>query len=120
MRNVTRLQKSTFSAFVEEERQQELQSGLQPAVLQPSLLNDHFDPGILIITWQMGPRKTIPFRRNKCYNSYLSSSALSGTGSRGQQSQQRHLDVPLPRHLFQLLWGEPKMFPGQPRDIVPL
>ncbi|MED6277141.1 hypothetical protein CHARACLAT_010300, partial [Characodon lateralis] len=49
-------------------------------------------------------------------NSYSSSSALSGTGSRGQQTQQRRPDVPLPRHLFR---GEPKAFPGQPRDIVP-
>ncbi|MEQ2279247.1 Nephrocystin-3 [Ameca splendens] len=45
--------------------------------------------------------------------SYLSSSALSGTGSRGQQTQ-THPDVPLPRHLLQ-----PKAFPGQQRDIVP-
>ncbi|MEQ2171454.1 hypothetical protein GOODEAATRI_010861 [Goodea atripinnis] len=37
----------------------------------------------------------------------------------GQQTQQRHPDVPLPRHLLQLFWGEPKAFPGQPRDIVP-
>ncbi|MEQ2255512.1 hypothetical protein ILYODFUR_014673, partial [Ilyodon furcidens] len=35
------------------------------------------------------------------------------------QTQQRHPDVPLPRHLLQLLRGEPKAFPGQPRDIVP-
>ncbi|MED6239507.1 hypothetical protein ATANTOWER_007269 [Ataeniobius toweri] len=28
-------------------------------------------------------------------------------------------DVPLPRHLLQLLRVEPKAFPGQPRDIVP-
>ncbi|MEQ2292938.1 hypothetical protein AMECASPLE_027949 [Ameca splendens] len=39
--------------------------------------------------------------------------------SQGHQSQQRRPDVPLPRHLLQLLWGEPKAFPGQPRDIVP-
>ncbi|KAK5607914.1 hypothetical protein CRENBAI_008729 [Crenichthys baileyi] len=38
------------------------------------------------------------------------------TGSRGQQTQQRHPEVPLPRHLLQLLRGEPKAFPGQPRD----
>ncbi|MEQ2163772.1 hypothetical protein GOODEAATRI_033838 [Goodea atripinnis] len=48
--------------------------------------------------------------------SYSSSSTLSGTGSRGQQ---RRSDVPLPRHLLQLLQGEPKAFPSQPRDIVP-
>ncbi|MED6237286.1 hypothetical protein ATANTOWER_022098, partial [Ataeniobius toweri] len=36
-----------------------------------------------------------------------------------QQTQQRHPDVPLPRHLLQLLRGEPKAFQGQPRDIVP-
>ncbi|MEQ2290069.1 hypothetical protein AMECASPLE_039551 [Ameca splendens] len=46
-------------------------------------------------------------------------SALSGTGSQGQQTQQRCPDVPLPRHLLQLLWGEPKALPGPPRDIVP-
>ncbi|MED6253304.1 hypothetical protein ATANTOWER_026221 [Ataeniobius toweri] len=40
-------------------------------------------------------------------------------GSLGQQTQQRCPDVPLPRHLLQLLQGEPKAFPGQPRDIVP-
>ncbi|MED6241711.1 hypothetical protein ATANTOWER_024873 [Ataeniobius toweri] len=51
--------------------------------------------------------------------SYSSSSTLSGTGSRGQQTQERHPDVPLPRHLLQLLREEPKAFPGQPRDIVP-
>ncbi|MED6275891.1 hypothetical protein CHARACLAT_031270 [Characodon lateralis] len=43
---------------------------------------------------------------------------LSRTGSRGQQTQQRRPDVHLPRHLLQLLWVEPKAFPGQPRDIV--
>ncbi|MED6243845.1 hypothetical protein ATANTOWER_028273 [Ataeniobius toweri] len=37
----------------------------------------------------------------------------------GQQTQQRHPDVPLPRHLLQLLRVEPKALPGQPRDIVP-
>ncbi|MED6259321.1 hypothetical protein ATANTOWER_020862 [Ataeniobius toweri] len=52
-------------------------------------------------------------------DSYSSSSALSGTGLRGQQNQQRRPDVPLPRHLLQLLKGEPKAFPGQPRDIIP-
>ncbi|MED6256515.1 hypothetical protein ATANTOWER_027877 [Ataeniobius toweri] len=44
---------------------------------------------------------------------------LIRTGSRGQQTQQRHPDVPFPRHLLQLLRGKPKAFPGQPRDIVP-
>ncbi|MEQ2285538.1 hypothetical protein AMECASPLE_032907 [Ameca splendens] len=47
-----------------------------------------------------------------------SSSEIYGQ-MRGQQTQQRHPDVPLPRHLLQLLWEEPKAFPGQPRDIVP-
>ncbi|MED6272113.1 hypothetical protein CHARACLAT_027010 [Characodon lateralis] len=28
-------------------------------------------------------------------------------------------NIPLPRHLLQLLWVDPKAFPGQPRDIVP-
>ncbi|PWA16680.1 hypothetical protein CCH79_00017500 [Gambusia affinis] len=28
-------------------------------------------------------------------------------------------DFPLPSHFFQLLWRNPKAFPGQPRDIVP-
>ncbi|MEQ2283987.1 hypothetical protein AMECASPLE_017101 [Ameca splendens] len=51
--------------------------------------------------------------------SYSLSSTLSGTWSLGQQTQQRHPDIPLPRHLLQLLWGEPKVFPGQPRDRVP-
>ncbi|MED6273802.1 hypothetical protein CHARACLAT_010143 [Characodon lateralis] len=41
------------------------------------------------------------------------------TGMRWQQTQQRHPDVPLPRHLLQLLRVEPKAFPGQPRDTVP-
>ncbi|MED6257922.1 hypothetical protein ATANTOWER_000575 [Ataeniobius toweri] len=50
--------------------------------------------------------------------SYSSSSASSGIESRGQQTQQKHPDFPLPRHLLQLLLVEPKVFPGQPRDIV--
>ncbi|MED6273271.1 1-phosphatidylinositol 4,5-bisphosphate phosphodiesterase beta-1 [Characodon lateralis] len=37
--------------------------------------------------------------------SYSSSSALSGNGSRGQQTQQRRPDVRHPRHLLQLLQG---------------
>ncbi|MED6272054.1 hypothetical protein CHARACLAT_026418 [Characodon lateralis] len=37
----------------------------------------------------------------------------------GQQTQHRQPDDPLPRHLLQLLRGEPKAFPGQLRDIVP-
>ncbi|MED6264858.1 hypothetical protein CHARACLAT_019451, partial [Characodon lateralis] len=37
----------------------------------------------------------------------------------GQQSKQRPPDFPLPRHILQLLWGKPEVFPGQPRDIVP-
>ncbi|MEQ2297085.1 hypothetical protein AMECASPLE_031119 [Ameca splendens] len=41
------------------------------------------------------------------------------TGSRGQQTQQRRPDVPLPRHLLQLLREEPKGLPGQPQDTVP-
>ncbi|MED6250268.1 hypothetical protein ATANTOWER_028139 [Ataeniobius toweri] len=41
------------------------------------------------------------------------------TGSRGRQTQQRHPDVPLPRHLLQLPREKPKAFPDQPGDIVP-
>ncbi|MED6274920.1 hypothetical protein CHARACLAT_021294 [Characodon lateralis] len=44
---------------------------------------------------------------------------LSRTGSRGQQIQQRHPDVALPKHLLQFLLGEPEACPGQLRDIVP-
>ncbi|MEQ2222787.1 hypothetical protein ILYODFUR_030042 [Ilyodon furcidens] len=40
--------------------------------------------------------------------------------SRGQQFQQRHPDFPLPRHLVQLFWGKPKVFPGQPGDKATL
>ncbi|KAI3365133.1 hypothetical protein L3Q82_010117, partial [Scortum barcoo] len=47
-----------------------------------------------------------------------SSSALSGTGSRRQQSEQRCPDFPHPRHFLQLFRGDPEAFPGQPRDIV--
>uniref|UniRef100_A0A8C9U6H6 TBC1 domain family member 15 n=1 Tax=Scleropages formosus TaxID=113540 RepID=A0A8C9U6H6_SCLFO len=43
---------------------------------------------------------------------------LSGAGSRGQQSEQSTPDLPLPAHLLQFLWGNPKAFPGQPGDIV--
>ncbi|MED6236856.1 Transmembrane protein 94 [Ataeniobius toweri] len=65
------------------------------------------------------PILPFPVSRNgfKYSYSYSSSSDSSKTGSRGQQTQQRHPNVPLPRHLFQLLRGEPKAFPGQPRDI---
>ncbi|MEQ2180078.1 hypothetical protein GOODEAATRI_032007 [Goodea atripinnis] len=42
----------------------------------------------------------------------------SGLG-RGGSRLSRHPDVPLPRHLLQLLREEPKAFPGQPRDIAP-
>ncbi|MEQ2256958.1 hypothetical protein ILYODFUR_029405 [Ilyodon furcidens] len=51
--------------------------------------------------------------------STMSPWSLHRTGSWGQQTQKRHPDNPLPRHLLQLLRGEPKAFPGQPRDIVP-
>ncbi|KAL3983525.1 myosin XVIII [Sarotherodon galilaeus] len=47
-----------------------------------------------------------------------SSSALSGAGSRGQQPKQRSPDLPLPSHLLQLIRGNTKAFPGQPRDII--
>ncbi|KAI3361490.1 hypothetical protein L3Q82_013637 [Scortum barcoo] len=47
-----------------------------------------------------------------------SSSALSGTGSRRQQSEQRCPDFPHPRHFLQLFRGDPEAFPGQLRDIV--
>ena len=47
-----------------------------------------------------------------------SSSALSGTGSREQLSEQGHSDFPLPGHFLQLFREDPKAFPGQPRDIV--
>ncbi|XP_072554986.1 iron-sulfur cluster transfer protein NUBPL isoform X6 [Paramormyrops kingsleyae] len=40
-------------------------------------------------------------------------------GLRGQQSQQGNTDFPLPGHFLQLLWGNPEVFPGQPRDRVP-
>ncbi|MEQ2233083.1 hypothetical protein ILYODFUR_018173 [Ilyodon furcidens] len=58
---------------------------------------------------------------NKMTYSYSLSFAISGTGSRGQQNQLRHPDFPLHRYhryLLQLLRGELKAFPGQPRDIV--
>ncbi|KAL3971691.1 carboxypeptidase N regulatory subunit [Sarotherodon galilaeus] len=47
-----------------------------------------------------------------------SSSALSEVGSRGQQPKQRSPDLPLPSHLLQLIRGNTKAFPGQPRDII--
>ncbi|XP_047226062.1 poliovirus receptor isoform X3 [Girardinichthys multiradiatus] len=65
------------------------------------------------------PKADITWHRCGNDSSSLSSSALSGTRSWGQQTQQRCPDVPLPRNLLQLLRGEPKAFPGQPRDIVP-
>ncbi|MEQ2282313.1 hypothetical protein AMECASPLE_039267 [Ameca splendens] len=48
-------------------------------------------------------------------NKIMYSSSSASSGSRGQQTQQRRPDVPLPRHLLQLLRVEPKAFPGQPR-----
>uniref|UniRef100_A0A3P9JLI5 Uncharacterized protein n=1 Tax=Oryzias latipes TaxID=8090 RepID=A0A3P9JLI5_ORYLA len=43
---------------------------------------------------------------------------LSGTRSVGQHSKQRYPDFPRPGHFPQLLWGDPEVFPGQPRDKV--
>ncbi|MEQ2254086.1 hypothetical protein ILYODFUR_000121 [Ilyodon furcidens] len=45
---------------------------------------------------------------------------LSVVGSQGQQPKQRDPDFPLPSHLDQLIQGNPKAFPGQLRNIVPL
>ncbi|MEQ2221460.1 hypothetical protein ILYODFUR_016165 [Ilyodon furcidens] len=39
--------------------------------------------------------------------------------SQGQQPKQRDPDFPLSSHLGQLIWLNPKAFPGQPRNIVP-
>lgn len=47
------------------------------------------------------------------------SSALSEVGSWRQQSEQRVSDFPIHRHLLQLFWGDPEVFPGQLRDVVP-
>lgn len=47
-----------------------------------------------------------------------SSTALSRTGSRGQQPSQRCPDSPHPRHLLQLLGEYSEVLPGQPRDGV--
>ncbi|MEQ2228679.1 hypothetical protein ILYODFUR_011333 [Ilyodon furcidens] len=44
---------------------------------------------------------------------------LERDGSQGQQPKQRDPDIPLPSRLGQLVRGNPKAFPGQPRDIVP-
>uniref|UniRef100_A0AAX7UHU7 Sodium channel protein n=1 Tax=Astatotilapia calliptera TaxID=8154 RepID=A0AAX7UHU7_ASTCA len=43
---------------------------------------------------------------------------LTGAGLRGQQPKQRSPDLPLPSHLLQLVRGNTKAFPGQPRDII--
>ncbi|KAJ0064949.1 hypothetical protein NL108_018186 [Boleophthalmus pectinirostris] len=40
---------------------------------------------------------------------------LIGAGSQGQQSKQGLPDFHHPRHVLQLLRGNPKTFPGQPR-----
>ncbi|MEQ2203637.1 hypothetical protein XENOCAPTIV_001639, partial [Xenoophorus captivus] len=45
-------------------------------------------------------------------------SCLSGVGSRGHQLKQREPGFPLPIHLGQLVHGNPKAFPGQPRNVV--
>ncbi|MEQ2252927.1 hypothetical protein ILYODFUR_026849, partial [Ilyodon furcidens] len=50
---------------------------------------------------------------------YPLSSISLGVGSRAQQPKQRDPDFPLPSHLGQLVRGNPKAFPGQPRNIVP-
>ncbi|MED6233434.1 hypothetical protein ATANTOWER_011738 [Ataeniobius toweri] len=44
---------------------------------------------------------------------------LSGVGTRGQQPKQRDPDFAPPSHLGQLVQGNPKAFPGQPRNIIP-
>ncbi|KAL3970244.1 alcohol-forming fatty acyl-CoA reductase [Sarotherodon galilaeus] len=44
--------------------------------------------------------------------------AAPTAGSRGQQPKQRSPDLPLPSHLLQLIRGNTKAFPGQPRDII--
>lgn len=36
-----------------------------------------------------------------------------------QKLKQRHPDFPFPCHSDQLFWGNPKVFPGQSRNIVP-
>ena len=45
---------------------------------------------------------------------------LSGVGLQGQQPKQGSPDFPLPSYFIQLFRGDPKAFPGQPRDIVRL
>ncbi|MED6242193.1 hypothetical protein ATANTOWER_001460 [Ataeniobius toweri] len=44
---------------------------------------------------------------------------LSEVGSWGQQPKQRDPDFPPPSHLGKLVQGNPKVLPGQPRNIVP-
>ncbi|MEQ2189317.1 hypothetical protein GOODEAATRI_024176 [Goodea atripinnis] len=44
---------------------------------------------------------------------------LSRVGSRGQQAKQRDPDFPLPSHLGQLVWGNPKAFPGHSEKHSP-
>jgi len=46
-------------------------------------------------------------------------SRLSGARSRGQQAKQSTPDVPLSSNSFQLLLGDPKVFPGQMRYAIP-
>lgn len=45
---------------------------------------------------------------------------FSGAGSRWQHTKQDAPDVPLPSKVFQLLLGEPEVFPGQLGYIIPL
>ncbi|MED6243593.1 hypothetical protein ATANTOWER_023096 [Ataeniobius toweri] len=62
-------------------------------------------------------------RMKRCTHTWTSCQCLRSsirTGLLGQQqTQQRHPNVPLPRHLLQLLRGDPMVFPGQLGDIVP-
>uniref|UniRef100_A0A8C6TSD4 Espin like a n=1 Tax=Neogobius melanostomus TaxID=47308 RepID=A0A8C6TSD4_9GOBI len=54
-----------------------------------------------------------------CQSIHPFSSALSGAGSQGQQSEQRCPDFPIHAHLLQLFWGDREATPGQLGDIVP-
>jgi len=39
-------------------------------------------------------------------------------GSQGQQLEQRSPDVSVPSHFPQIFWGNPEVFPGQPRHSL--
>ena len=47
-----------------------------------------------------------------------SSDAYPGPGRGGQQLKQGHPDTPLPSYNHQLLLGDTRTFPTQPRDII--